>query len=185
MLDFVNKLLAFGTILSQLFIVAVVLYFLLRKSFPKIPVAIKELFAWTARHGLLLAFLASLAASLASLFYSNIVGFEPCELCWYQRIFMYPLAVILGIAYFNRDNNIFRYAMPLAIIGFIISLYQNGIYYNMGGLSAICDFSGIGVSCTKRYIFEFGYITIPIMALTAFVLVITLLVLKKMDIKNS
>ena len=173
MLEFMNKLLAFGTILSQLFIVAIILHFIFFRT-----QGLKSI-----RNAI--AFITSLLAMLSSLFYSNIAGFPPCELCWYQRIFMYPLVIILGIAHFRRDKNILHYAMPLAVIGFIISLYHNVIYYKMGGLSAICNFSDIGVSCIQRYVFELGYVTIPLMALTAFAMVIMLLVLNKLYLKNK
>ena len=179
---FVNKLLAFFAILAQAFILASVLHIAgaFERSQP-----VKKFFEFVSRQGLFLAFLFSLGASLGSLFYSVFVGFEPCDLCWYQRIFMYPLAIILGIAYFRKDLKIFHYAIPLAIIGFFISLYQNGIYYKVGGLNAICEFSGIGAACVKRYVFEFGYITIPIMSLTAFALIIVLLVMHRIHLKDN
>ena len=183
MLEFMNKLLAFGTILSQLFIVAIILHFIFFRT--QGLKSIRNAIAFISSHGILFAFITSLLAMLSSLFYSNIAGFPPCELCWYQRIFMYPLVIILGIAHFRRDKNILHYAMPLAVIGFIISLYHNVIYYKMGGLSAICNFSDIGVSCIQRYVFELGYVTIPLMALTAFAMVIMLLVLNKLYLKNK
>ncbi|GAA5503320.1 disulfide formation protein [Deinococcus xinjiangensis] len=74
---------------------------------------------------LYLAWLVALVATLGSLYFSEVKGFRPCILCWYQRICMYPLALILGIAAFRSDFGIRRYVLPLAIIGGLIGLFQN------------------------------------------------------------
>ena len=128
---------------------------------------------------MLLAFIVAIISTVGSLFYSQIAGYAPCELCWYQRIFMYPQVVLLGIALWRKDRNIIDYSIALSLVGFFIALYQN--YINYGGVSAYCQILGMGVSCTKRYTYEFGYITIPMMALTAFVLVIVFLWMQRMS----
>ena len=113
-------------------------------------------------------------ATGGSLFYSEIAGFDPCKLCWFQRIFMYPLAILLGLALIRKDFKFTFYPFALTLIGAIISLYHNTIYY--GGISIFpCEPFGLGVSCTKVLVMEFGYVTIPLMALTAFLLIILLL----------
>jgi disulfide bond formation protein DsbB len=174
LVEFANIKLAIETILAQIFIIASVIYILfLRKQFPKV-------LAWIGNYGILLAFLASLAATTGSLFYSEIAKFTPCDLCWFQRIFMYPLVILLGMALWKKDRRILDYALGISIIGWIISLYQNYIYYSNGGLSAICKVGSGSVSCVVRYVLEFGYITIPVMALTAFSLVIMFLVFAKL-----
>jgi disulfide bond formation protein DsbB len=169
MLNPVNNLLAILTVASQLFIIVGILHFcFFRKN-------LKSKFTrFFYQNGLILAFLVALVATLGSLFYSDVAGFEPCKLCWFQRIFMYPLAVLLGSALIKRDDRFTIYPTVLAIIGATISLYHNYIYY--GGISVFpCPPFGAETSCTRVLVMEFGYITIPLMALTAFVLIILLL----------
>ncbi len=170
----ISKKLAFETFLGQIFIILAVVYLLFfRKKYPHI-------LQFFSKYAILLAFLIALVATSGSLFYSQIMGFEPCELCWFQRIFMYPLVIILGVALYKKRDDIIDYALSLSVIGFFISLYHNYIYYSNRGLKALCQFGGIdAVSCVKRYVFELGYITIPLMALTAFTLIIIFLVLRK------
>ena len=169
----VNKILAASAIAGQIFIVLGVLaFFLYRKD------SGNRLLNFFGKHGLLLAWLMSVVATASSLFYSEFVGFEPCFLCWWQRIFMYPQVALLGLALWRKDWRIANYGLPLAIIGGLISLYHNYLYY--GGSSILpCDVYGSGVSCLRLYIFEFGYITLPLMALTGFALVAFLLGLQR------
>jgi|SRR6185436_3204360 len=173
-LSLVNKKLAIEVVLAQLFVVLAIVYFLfLRKKF----VRIGEFFG---KYGLVFAFLVSLGAIAGSLYYSQIAGFEPCELCWFQRICMYPLVVLLGMALIKKDRKITDYILALSGIGFVISLYHNYIYYYSGGLNLTCQLGGAAVSCVKRYVFELGYVTIPMMALTAFALIIIFMIFCKL-----
>lgn len=174
LLDLANKKLAIGTVLAHLAIASAAVYlFWGRKKYPK-PAE------FLGTHALLLVLLVSLAATVSSLFYSNIAGFAPCYLCWWQRIFMYPIVILAGLALIKKDKKIVDYILALAVIGGVISLYHNFIYYYNGGLSAFCDLGAGSVSCIKRYVFEFGYVTIPLMALTAFMLIIILVVFAKL-----
>lgn len=117
-----------------------------------------------------LAFFISLVAVSGSLFYSNVVGFEPCFLCWWQRIFIYPFAVLFLVAWIKVDRGVFRYAVPLAIIGGLISLYHTWIQAT--GYSPIpCE---AAASCTQLFVNAFGYITIPSMALSVFAFILLL-----------
>lgn len=168
--DFINKFLSLGTILSQIFILCAVLYVIF---FRKTKNAVTE---FIGKYGLLLAFIMAVVSMAFSLFYSNVVGFPPCELCWFQRIFMYPLVFLLGLALIKKGYHIVDYALALAIIGGGISLYHNYMYYYNQGLNVFCELGGMQVSCVKRYVFEFGYITIPLMALTAFAMIIIFLI---------
>jgi len=169
LIELATKKLAFETILGQLFVIATVVYVLFfQKHYPAIAGFLKK-------YGLWLAFLTALAATASSLFYSNIAHFPPCDLCWFQRIFMYPLVIILGMALYKKDRKIADYGLGLAAAGFAVAVYHNLLYYNVGGLQASCAIGGVAVSCVKRYVLEFGYITIPLMSLTAFALVITFL----------
>lgn len=126
------------------------------------------------KHFLILSFLISLIATVFSLVYSEIVDFLPCYLCWWQRIFMFPLLFLFGIALWDKDRKVIRYALPLLCAGFLISLYQNFFYYFGGGSSLPCD--ATGVSCYQHLVSEFGgYISIPLLALTSFFALLTLI----------
>lgn len=118
-----------------------------------------------AKFNLYFAWLFSLIATGGSLYFSEIAGFVPCELCWIQRIFMYPLVILLGIACFRGDKHIIPYVFPLTIIGGGFSIYHY-LEQKAGGVPSIC--AGNGVPCSGEYINWFGFITIPLLALTAF-----------------
>ena len=118
---------------------------------------------WVGKHSTALAFVVSLAALVGSLFYSNVIGFPPCELCWWQRIFLYPLPIIFGLALWKKDNSAFLYAIPLAALASITAAYQS--YVNLGGNSFL-PCTAVGAECSKIYVMAFGYITIPMMSLT-------------------
>ncbi|MFZ4632291.1 MAG: disulfide bond formation protein B [Patescibacteria group bacterium] len=122
-----------------------------------------------------LAFFIALVSTGGSLFYSEIAKFPPCDLCWFQRIFMYPLIILLSLAWFKKDNRISFYSLPLVIIGFLFSLYHNYIYYT----ATESGFCSIINPCTQKYIVGFEYISIPLMALIAFVAIALLLMFKR------
>jgi disulfide bond formation protein DsbB len=127
---------------------------------------------------LLFMWVVSLTATMGSLYFSEIRGYEPCELCWIQRIFMYPLVIILGIAYIQRNARIAVTTATLSIIGGAISLYHYSLQ-KVDFLSENAPSCG-RVSCTGEYINLLGFITIPFLALIAFILIATssLLVIK-------
>ncbi|NMO94403.1 disulfide oxidoreductase [Paenibacillus lemnae] len=117
---------------------------------------------------LYVAWTAAVIATGASLFLSEIWHFTPCELCWYQRIFMYPLVIILGIAAHRRKTHIVPYIMPLPLVGASISIYHiiiQKIPHDTG--IAACG----AVSCADDYLNWFGWLTIPMLALTAFLMI--------------
>lgn len=105
------------------------------------------------------------SATAGSLYMSNIMGFEPCLLCWYQRIFMYPLVLLAGTSVLLRKDDLDEYAIPFIIIGGAIALYQMVLQVAGDILPSGC---GNDVPCTLAYISELGYITIPVMAFTTF-----------------
>ena len=172
-LEIINKILAALTIISQIFIAAGFLYFVLSYKNKEKPVA-----KFFGQNGIFFAFIVALSATIASLFYSEIAGFEPCKLCWFQRIFMYPQVIMLGMALLKKDYKIADYGLVLAAMGGFFSFYHGYIYY--GGSSILpCSASGLAVSCAARYVFEFGFVTIPLMSLTTFVLVFSFLWLNR------
>ncbi|WP_138419764.1 disulfide oxidoreductase [Aquibacillus sediminis] len=114
----------------------------------------------------------SVVATLGSLFFSEVMRFTPCELCWYQRILMYPLVIIYGVSLVKKDWNMSLPGLILSGIGVFVSLYhyliqKTNLFPNAG------DSCGL-VPCTTEYVNYFGFITIPLMALTAFIIIFTL-----------
>jgi disulfide bond formation protein DsbB len=122
------------------------------------------------------AFLVASIATGGSLFFSLVADFVPCELCWYQRICMYPLALLTLFAAVHGDYHVARYLLPLAVIGAGISIYHLLVENHVVGQSQQCLISAPG-GCAVKWINEFGYVTIPTLALTGFVLLIGLLAL--------
>ena len=119
------------------------------------------------------AWVVALVATLGSLYYSEIADFVPCRLCWFQRIAMYPLAILLfGIAIRRDIRNGFWYAIPFPVIGLGVSLYHVYIERNPDAESQSCR---QGVSCATKWIEELGYVTLPTLAGTAFATIIVLL----------
>lgn len=130
-----------------------------------------------------MAWVVSITAMLGSLYFSEIRGFIPCELCWYQRILMYPLVLILGIGTFQADLSVKRFVLPMAIIGWCISFYHY-MLQKVPGLAEIKPCVN-GVPCNAQYINWFDVITIPFLALTAFTIIIYLMIFIKTDKKAA
>lgn len=118
-----------------------------------------------------LAFAIAAVATAGSLYYSEVEGFVPCVLCWYQRIVMYPLALILGIAAFRGDHRVKVYAVPVAAIGAAIALYHYQLELFPDQASGVCD---VSVPCTARWFEVFGFVSLAFMALTGFLAIIAL-----------
>lgn len=112
------------------------------------------------------SWLIAFIATLGSLFFSNVMQLPPCNLCWWQRICMYPLVLIFSSAYIFKDKTVIKYSGPIISVGFIISIYHNLLYYGIipKSLSACTQ----GLSCTSIQLNWFGFITIPLLSLTAF-----------------
>ncbi len=119
------------------------------------------------------AWLVAMMATSGSLYFSDVVGFVPCLLCWYQRIAMYPIVLVLGVGLAKRDPTAWRFALPLALVGLVISLYHVFVQYQPELEIIEC---GTGVSCTSRYMLVFGFVSIPVMAVAAFLLITALLI---------
>ncbi|MCY9696147.1 disulfide oxidoreductase [Paenibacillus alginolyticus] len=115
---------------------------------------------------LYLAWIVSVTATLGSLYFSEVREYIPCDLCWFQRIFMYPLSIILGIAAYSSDKTLKKIVLPLSIIGGSISLY----HYMLQKVPGFVEIRPCtqGVPCNVDYINWLGFITIPFLALIAF-----------------
>lgn len=177
--DKANFLLSSLTVLAQIIFVVGVFIFIKYKKNKE-----NKLCKCFVEKGLLLAFLATLASVLGSLFYSDILHYDPCKLCWFQRIFMYPQAILLGMALFKKDKGIIKYALTLSIIGGFIALCHY-ILQTTNVSILPCSAVGYSVSCSKIFVLRFGYITIPLMALSAFLLMIISLLFARQDKKDE
>lgn len=132
---------------------------------------------WLSKNRILFGFIVSLVATSGSLYLSEVKKFVPCELCWYQRILMYPMVILLGIAFYKKDEKIAQYVKPIAMLGFLIA----GYHY-LKQKTTLLDGIGtcsIGVPCNQDYINIFGFITIPFLSLLAFFFIFLLFSLKK------
>ncbi len=118
---------------------------------------------------LYLAFTQPVIALFGSLYFSEVMKLPPCVLCWYQRIAMYPLVAIFIVGLMRKDKNVVWYALPLSIIGLVIAIYQNLLYY--GILPESIQPCKIGVSCTTKFFEWFGFVTIPFLSLVAFTVI--------------
>lgn len=119
-----------------------------------------------------LATLVALVATVGSLTYSEWFGFEPCLLCWYQRIAMYPLVPVLAVGALRRDPAVRLYGLPLSLIGTAIASWHYLLQTFPALDTGACS---LGVPCTAKYVNEFGFVSIPFMALSGFVLITVLL----------
>lgn len=122
---------------------------------------------------LLLGWLVALISTLGALYLGEVMGLEPCVLCWYQRIAMFPLVLILGIAAYTQDPRGVRYALPLAAVGWLIALYHCLLY--AGVIPKSIQPCGKGASCAEQKLELVGFITIPLMSLAAFSIILLLL----------
>ena len=166
-----NYLLALGTILLQVGTVGLLAAYFLRRSLPLAGALVEKYAQW----GIWKAFAISLLGSALTLFYSEVIGYPPCPLCWWQRIFLYPQVALFTIALYTKDRTVALYSIALSILGAGVALYQHLLQVLPSG-SLPCPAQG-EVSCAQRYIFEFGYITFPMMSLSLFVFLIVIMLL--------
>lgn len=121
-----------------------------------------------------ICWIVALISTLGSLFFSEVMKYPPCVLCWYQRICMYPLVVIFLSGLFPLDKKVIKFSLPLVIIGWFIAFYHNLLYYQILPESASPCVQGI--SCTTVLLQWLGFITIPLMSFTSFTLLALLLI---------
>jgi disulfide bond formation protein DsbB len=118
---------------------------------------------WTA---LFSAWFFALSSSLGAIFIGEVMGQTPCELCWFQRAFMFPLAIMLGIAAYRSDRDVLPYAFALALAGWVIALYHLLLY--LGVVPDEIQQCGSGPSCSNGEMTLFGAVPIPLLSLVAF-----------------
>lgn len=162
-------LLASLAVAAQAFVAAVLVAALVQRVGSRRP--FDALVALLGRDAVRVAALVALVATAGSLYFSEVRHFQPCVLCWYQRIAMYPLVLLLGVAALVDDRRIGRYVLPLAGIGAAIGIYHYQLERFPDQESISCSSA---VPCTTIWFEEFGYITMPMLALSAFALIATL-----------
>lgn len=127
---------------------------------------------------LLCSWLLALFATLAALFIGEVMGQAPCVLCWFQRAFMFPLAVILAVACYRSDYHVWRYALPLAVIGGLIALAHSLLYFDVIP-QRIQPCSASGPSCTDANMAVLG-LPLPLLALATFIgIAMALLIIRR------
>lgn len=186
-LESLNYIFGLGTVGLQLLTAAFLVLFFLRKKFTDLESIAKFLGDW----GLWIGFLLSAVSVVLTLYYSDVLGILPCGWCWFQRVALYPQVFLFAIALWkcrtparmNRSDgsdvlrqvkkDIADYSIALSIFGLIVALYMH--YLQMGGHGVLpCPATGAG-DCGQRFMFEFGYITFPLMAASLFAFLIVLM----------
>jgi disulfide bond formation protein DsbB len=172
--DTVTTFLALLTVAAELFAVAgaVALVASAAASDTTFAAAVRDI---ASSAGVQVAFLVAATATAGSLYFSEVANFVPCTLCWYQRIAMYPLPLILAIALIRRASDVWAYAVPIALVGAAVSVYH--VYVERSGHET--GFCTRSAPCTTIWFEKFGYITLPVMALSAFAAVIVALLLAR------
>lgn len=165
LVSFVSHTVSFLTVIAQVgIIIFLVAWFNQKKSWAQ------ALIRLVGQNGLWIGLVVTAGGMIISLFFSQVARWLPCELCWLQRVFLYPQVILFGMAIMKKDNRIAPYCLSLSVVGGLIALYQ--YYFQLGGVSLLPCSQGFGASCLTKYTNEFGYITIPMMSLTAFLLII-------------
>jgi disulfide bond formation protein DsbB len=132
------------------------------------------LFEAISRNAVWLAFAVATFTTFGSLYLSEVMHFVPCPLCWYQRICMYPLAVVLLVGALRRDNDVYAYVLPPAIVGAAFAIYHTQLQAFPKQAGRFCTGAEL---CKVRYIYEFHFVSIPFMALSAFAFIIVMMLL--------
>lgn len=116
------------------------------------------------------AWLVSVVSMAGSLYFSNVLGYPPCDLCWWQRVFTYPLVFVLFVGLWKKDRHVPYYVLPLALAGMVFAIYHNLLYE--GIIPEVIKTCASGVSCTTEYIEFLGFISIPLLSLFSYITII-------------
>ncbi len=177
MIDSLNQLLGTGVLGLQVVTVALFAAIMLRKRFAVMGDVIRQVGAVA----LPAAFVVTLVASGLTLYYSEILGFEPCPLCWWQRVFLYPQVILLALALFGRKAGVAAMSIALSVIGLAFAVYHHALQMLPSG-TLPCP--AAGPSCAQITLLEFGYITYPLMAATIFAFVIVLVLARRATLRS-
>jgi disulfide bond formation protein DsbB len=133
------------------------------------PLSLRDrLLIWLSMSSRYIALLAAWVATCGSLFMSEVLGWPPCILCWYQRILMYPLSILIAVGILRRDRGLHLYVLPLAFLGACVSIYHYAVTKQIIPPPACTQ----GISCVTGWINWFGFINVPFLALIAFIIII-------------
>lgn len=171
MLSFIQAnatpIIGFLTLISNIIFLAVAAVILVHAD------SRRHFYNFVHKYILELLFFGILSAVIGSLVYSDIVGFVPCDLCWWQRIFMYPQLIIIALAWKRKDTTVIDYLVPLSVLGGLVALYQSFIQWGFSfGVAGGC--AAVGGECAKVYFTQYSYITIPFMSFTVFAYIIAM-----------
>jgi disulfide bond formation protein DsbB len=125
----------------------------------------------------------ALIATGGSLFFSEIMKYPPCVLCWYQRIAIYPMVILFAVAIYRKSRDIYYYALPLLGFGLLVSIFHNLLYYKI--IPEAVSPCAQGISCTTKFIEYWGFVTIPFLSLCAIVVMIVCLTIHQRDTKKE
>jgi disulfide bond formation protein DsbB len=164
---------------------AVVSLVLLILTFTTLHGRVSAIHAFVKDRGLFFGGIVALTATAGSLFYSEVLGYTPCLLCWYQRILMYPIVALFAVALIAKARDVYKYVLALSIPGFVLATYH--YFVQIFDITTNCVAPGgrelieEAGQCTMRYVFDFGFLSIPFMAAVAFLLItlISLLALRR------
>ena len=178
-----TQILATLTLLGHIGLAVLIIYLIIRLLSKWRFGLAENILALIKQHSVLFVFLVAITGMLLSLYYSELAQFPPCELCWWQRIFLYPQAFIFGTTLIIKAKKVQIYGIVLSIFGWLIAGYQYILQLNQifGGspiLPVPCNTNG-AVSCSHYYFFEYGYITMPMMSLTAFTFILVILLIHR------
>ncbi len=133
------------------------------------PVWKKKMYVIFENYALPIGFFVSFFATIVSLYYQFYLHIAPCDLCWFQRVFIYPLMFLFGFAWWKNDRTVYDYVMGLSVFGFVIALYHH--YLQLGyNLYKPCSSALFAVDCAKPTFIEYGFITYPFMAVVTLAL---------------
>lgn len=158
------------TLITDIFVLVIFFYWLLG-NFMELKF-LDPILRFLGKNAILFAFIVALVATSGSLFFSEVMKFTPCKLCWFQRIFMYPQVLLLGLALYYKDIKIKRYIIPMCIIGGLVSVYNYYIQLFPPTILS-CSLDSLE-SCSQKIFMLYGYITFAVMAFSASMLILTL-----------
>ncbi len=161
--DALNHYLSFVTILGAVFVTlffVTVVYLVYKKDIAKFA-------KYLGDYIFPIGFFVSLAGMSLSLFYSQVLHYAPCDLCWYQRVFLYPQVFLFAYAWYKKDRAVLPYTLILSLVGFAIALYHHFLQIGFDLLKP-CSTAPFAVDCAKPSFIEFGFVTFPFMAVVLF-----------------
>ena len=167
-----DQILTLLTIIGQIIIAAVIISIIIFRK-RKNP-----LLNMISKNGTISALVVAIIATAGSLFYSEVAGYTPCTLCWYQRILMYPQVILLSVAFLTKDKKISNYILPISVLGAIIAAYHYLLQVGVAP-AVVCSAVGYSDSCSQTFVLNYGYITIPMMSLTAFSMIIAYMLVQR------